>query len=142
MEEKTRSARRESQLLKIINQQTPKKYKIELDESIKYVPKEKRGEELIWNEYIPAYKGIIYLSCASPLELAFFTESIGKINTIEKEVKENIKIVRMDGEGIIYFPFSLIKKMLRLAKAKTQRKITEEHKQILNESLKNRRKAK
>jgi len=138
--EPTRSARRESPLLTFLN--LKQKYKVELDESIKFFPKEVRKTEIIWNEYIPAYKGMIYLSCASPIELAYFSESIGKVNTIEKEMGNKVRVVKGDGEGIVYFPFTEIKKVFKLAGAKTNRKMSEAHKKKVMEALTEYRKKK
>jgi hypothetical protein len=120
MEPIARTPRKTSKLLELL--QITKKYKILLDESISYFPKEEREKEVIWCEYIPAYKGHIYLSSASPIELAFFSESIGKINTIEKELGNEVRTIKMDGEGIIYFSPSSIRKVFKLAGAKTNRK--------------------
>jgi hypothetical protein len=129
METVTRTPRKTSKLLELLKIKS--KYKILLDESISFTPRPEREDEIVWCEFIPAYKGMIYLSGASPLELAFFSESIRKINSTEKVLKDKVRVVKLDGEGIIFFNAKDFKEVAKLAGAKRGRKLSEEHKQKL-----------
>jgi hypothetical protein len=111
-----RKPRKPSNLLELLGIKS--KYLIKLDESSSSIPEEEVEKNRIWLEYIPAHEGMIYLSCASPIELAYYTNSIGKINNIKEEVGNSVKIIKMDGEGIIYFNLDMFKIISKLARAR------------------------